>query len=42
MMMEKKNGSSWTPATPDMAIRHALVDRIVSEATRIYDQHKRD
>lgn len=42
MMMEKKSGSNWTPATPDMAIRHALVDRIVSEATRIYDQHKRD
>lgn len=42
MMMEKKVGSNWTPATPDMNIRHALVDRIVSEATRIYDQHKRD
>lgn len=42
MMMEKKNGSNWAPATPDMAIRQALVERVISEAIRIYDQHKRD
>ena len=42
MMMEKKQGSNWTAATPDTSIRHALIDRIVSEATRIYDQNKRD
>ncbi len=42
MMMEKKQGSNWIVATPDTSIRHALIDRIVSEATRIYDQNKRD
>lgn len=42
MMMEKKQGSNWVTATPDTSIRHALIDRIVSEATRIYDQNKRD
>lgn len=42
MMMEKKQGSNWMIATPDTAIRQALIDRIVSEAVRIYDQNKRD
>ncbi len=42
MMMEKKQGSNWVTATPDSSIRQALIDRIVSEAIRIYDQNKRD
>ncbi|MBH1990019.1 MAG: DUF3576 domain-containing protein [Alphaproteobacteria bacterium] len=42
MMMEKKQGSNWVTATPDTSIRQALIDRIVSEAIRIYDQNKRD
>lgn len=42
MMMEKKQATNWIAATPDTSIRHALIDRIVSEATRIYDQNKRD
>jgi hypothetical protein len=42
MMMEKKQGSNWAPTAPNMSIRHALVERIISEAIRIYDQHKRD
>ncbi len=42
MMMEKKQGNDWILATPDTSIRHDLIDRIVSEATRIYDQNKRD
>ncbi|MDP3935586.1 MAG: DUF3576 domain-containing protein [Alphaproteobacteria bacterium] len=42
MMMEKKQGSNWIVSTPDTSIRRALIDAIVSEATRIYDQNKRD
>jgi hypothetical protein len=42
MMMEKKQGTTWMVAAPDSSIRHALIDRIVSEAVRIYDQNKRD
>ncbi len=42
MMMEKKQGSNWVTATPDSSIRQALIDRIVSEAIRIYDRNKRD
>lgn len=42
MMMEKKQGPTWMVATPDTSIRQALIDRIVSEAVRIYDQNKRD
>ncbi len=42
MMMEKKQGSNWIVTTPDTSIRHALIDRIVNEATRIYDKNKRD
>ena len=42
MMMEKKQGTTWMVATPDTSIRQALIDRIVSEAVRIYDQNKRD
>jgi hypothetical protein len=42
MMMEKKQGSNWIAATPDTSIRQTLIDRIVSEAIRIYDQNKRD
>lgn len=42
MMMEKKQGSNWVRTTPDTSVRQALIDRIVSEAIRIYDQNKRD
>lgn len=42
MMMEKKQGSNWATTTPDTSVRHTLIERIVSEATRIYDQNKRD
>ena len=42
MTMEKKQGTTWMTATPDTSIRTALIDGIVSEAVRIYDQNKRD
>lgn len=41
-MMEKKQATNWLVVTPDTSIKHALVDRVVSEAVRIYDQNKRD
>jgi hypothetical protein len=42
MMIEKKRDKNWTAADPDTSIKHALIDKIVSEAIRIYDQNKRD
>jgi hypothetical protein len=42
MIMEKKQQNSWARLVPDTSIRQALIDKIIMEATRIYDQNKRD
>lgn len=42
MMAERKQGAVWTTVLPDTALRKTLIDRIIIEATQIYDQNKRD
>lgn len=42
MMAEKKVGSNWAATQPDYALRKALLDRIVMEAHKRYDETKKN
>lgn len=42
MMAERKQGAAWTTVLPDISLKKTLIDRIVIEATQIYDRNKRD
>jgi|GEM_PF-2306787 len=42
MMAEKKQGAAWVTILPDAALRKTLIDRIIIEATQLYDRNKRD